>query len=67
MTTNKTIHIHSYNTSKKIKRAKTKGHQGIGMTRKPGARHCRATLEIPVVTNVYTNIDDVLGSRASQF
>jgi len=61
MTTNKTIHIHSYNTSKKIKRAKTKGAP------RPGARCCRSTLEIPVVTNVYTNIDDVLGSRASQF
>ena len=24
-------------------------------------------LRLPVVTNVYTNIDDVLGSRASQF
>ena len=33
----------------------------------PGRGVAAPLLRLPVVTNVYTNIDDVLGSRASQF
>jgi len=36
-------------------------------TRKPGRGVAAPLLRLPVVINVYTNIDDMLGSRASQF